>query len=326
MKSSVPRPSSRRILARSKAFRRSWTPEKIADSCSNSRGLVRQQPGDRGLAAARRTPQDHARHAARLQHARASPRRRDDPARRPPDNVAGRKRSASGAVRSSPSRRLQRLAMRRPYNGRGRHGQCEGKTTCEGRDAVSAAPPSLARSERDDAEQHQQENDAERNAEKPKQDRHEITSEFVPLPNSQALPLVPATSGLRRNDGQSCARRPMRVDVAPGLSGGRHRGSDLLHEGSPLNDRSPETAELARAVPGGGACCAHLRQRPARETSRRRTFAIISHPDAGKTTLTEKLLLCGGAIQLAARSRPRATGGARGPTGWPSSARAASRS
>src|SRR5438105_2674169 len=37
----------------------------------------------------------------------------------------------------------------------------------------------------------------------------------------------------------------------------------------------------------------------ARETARRRTFAIISHPDAGKTTLTEKLLLYGGAIHLA---------------------------
>src|SRR6187549_933972 len=36
-----------------------------------------------------------------------------------------------------------------------------------------------------------------------------------------------------------------------------------------------------------------------REVSKRRTFAIISHPDAGKTTLTEKLLLCGGAIRLA---------------------------
>jgi peptide chain release factor 3 len=35
------------------------------------------------------------------------------------------------------------------------------------------------------------------------------------------------------------------------------------------------------------------------EMSRRRTFAIISHPDAGKTTLTEKLLLYGGAIQMA---------------------------
>lgn len=36
-----------------------------------------------------------------------------------------------------------------------------------------------------------------------------------------------------------------------------------------------------------------------KETARRRTFGIISHPDAGKTTLTEKLLLFGGAIQVA---------------------------
>ncbi len=35
------------------------------------------------------------------------------------------------------------------------------------------------------------------------------------------------------------------------------------------------------------------------EILRRRTFAIISHPDAGKTTLTEKLLLYGGAIHVA---------------------------
>ena len=47
------------------------------------------------------------------------------------------------------------------------------------------------------------------------------------------------------------------------------------------------------------------------EIRRRRTFAIISHPDAGKTTLTEKLLLYGGAVQLAgsvtARKNQRAT-------------------
>jgi len=35
------------------------------------------------------------------------------------------------------------------------------------------------------------------------------------------------------------------------------------------------------------------------EVARRRTFAIISHPDAGKTTLTEKLLMYGGAIRSA---------------------------
>jgi len=38
------------------------------------------------------------------------------------------------------------------------------------------------------------------------------------------------------------------------------------------------------------------------ETARRRTFAIISHPDTGKTTITEKLLLFGCAIQLTARA------------------------
>jgi len=41
------------------------------------------------------------------------------------------------------------------------------------------------------------------------------------------------------------------------------------------------------------------------EAARRRTFAIISHPDAGKTTLTEKLLLYGGAIQLAGTVKGR---------------------
>ena len=41
------------------------------------------------------------------------------------------------------------------------------------------------------------------------------------------------------------------------------------------------------------------------ETRRRRTFAIISHPDAGKTTLTEKLLLFGGAIQMAGSVKGR---------------------
>jgi peptide chain release factor 3 len=44
---------------------------------------------------------------------------------------------------------------------------------------------------------------------------------------------------------------------------------------------------------------------PRTETARRRTFAIISHPDAGKTTLTEKLLLFGGAIQMAGSVKGR---------------------
>lgn len=46
-------------------------------------------------------------------------------------------------------------------------------------------------------------------------------------------------------------------------------------------------------------------RRIASEVARRRTFAIISHPDAGKTTLTEKLLLYGGAIHLAGAVKAR---------------------
>jgi len=43
----------------------------------------------------------------------------------------------------------------------------------------------------------------------------------------------------------------------------------------------------------------------ASEAERRRTFAIISHPDAGKTTLTEKLLLYGGALHMAGAVKAR---------------------
>ena len=45
----------------------------------------------------------------------------------------------------------------------------------------------------------------------------------------------------------------------------------------------------------------------AEEINKRRTFAIISHPDAGKTTLTEKFLLYGGAINLAGSVKGKAT-------------------
>ena len=43
------------------------------------------------------------------------------------------------------------------------------------------------------------------------------------------------------------------------------------------------------------------------EIKKRRTFAIISHPDAGKTTLTEKFLLYGGAINQAGSVKGKAT-------------------
>ncbi len=60
----------------------------------------------------------------------------------------------------------------------------------------------------------------------------------------------------------------------------------------------PDTADLRPADPS-------IASELEREVARRRTFAIISHPDAGKTTLTEKLLLYAGAIELAGAVRGR---------------------
>ena len=53
------------------------------------------------------------------------------------------------------------------------------------------------------------------------------------------------------------------------------------------------------------------------EIERRRTFAIIAHPDAGKTSLTEKLLLFGGQIQVAGAVKSN-TRKQLHPTGWTS--------
>jgi peptide chain release factor 3 len=64
-------------------------------------------------------------------------------------------------------------------------------------------------------------------------------------------------------------------------------------------------AAAARILRGNPMDTAAFPADLARDVSRRRTFAIISHPDAGKTTLTEKLLLFGGAIQLAGTVKSR---------------------
>ncbi len=65
-------------------------------------------------------------------------------------------------------------------------------------------------------------------------------------------------------------------------------------------DRAPDPAE-----PAAPASVASRVSTLEHEIARRRTFAIISHPDAGKTTLTEKLLLFGGAIQLAGQVKAK---------------------
>ena len=52
------------------------------------------------------------------------------------------------------------------------------------------------------------------------------------------------------------------------------------------------------------------------EIKKRRTFAIISHPDAGKTTITEQLLYFGGEIREAGTVKGKKTGNFANPTGW----------
>jgi len=69
---------------------------------------------------------------------------------------------------------------------------------------------------------------------------------------------------------------------------------------SSLSDSEPAELQALQAQ-GDVSAAAELE----REVARRRTFAIISHPDAGKTTLTEKLLLYAGAIELAGAVRGR---------------------
>lgn len=69
-----------------------------------------------------------------------------------------------------------------------------------------------------------------------------------------------------------------------------------------LSGQDPLLAETATPVKAVTA------EQIASEVARRRTFAIISHPDAGKTTLTEKLLLFSGAIQLAGTVKARKSG------------------
>ena len=87
---------------------------------------------------------------------------------------------------------------------------------------------------------------------------------------------------LREHDGHDVAERGARGDAADRCA--VHGDEAIL---DPRLDARATRRELER------------------EVARRRTFAIISHPDAGKTTLTEKLLLYAGAIELAGAVRGR---------------------
>src|SRR4026208_1351489 len=74
-----------------------------------------------------------------------------------------------------------------------------------------------------------------------------------------------------------------------------------MDESTPVTPTAAEDSAPEKAAKAAPSPLAH-------EIARRRTFAIISHPDAGKTTLTEKLLLFGGAIQLAGQVKAKRDG------------------
>jgi peptide chain release factor 3 len=75
-----------------------------------------------------------------------------------------------------------------------------------------------------------------------------------------------------------------------------------------MSDETLAQTAADTAVPPASKQTASTDRKLADEIARRRTFAIISHPDAGKTTLTEKLLLFGGAIQLAGQVKAKRDG------------------
>src|SRR5690606_37610581 len=80
--------------------------------------------------------------------------------------------------------------------------------------------------------------------------------------------------------------------------------------------RAPRSGRaVRRSLPSFPPISARMAPDLKREVERRRTFAIISHPDAGKTTLTEKLLLYGGAIQTAGSVKAK-QGGAHATSDW----------
>ncbi|PRC94987.1 prfC: peptide chain release factor 3 [Solimicrobium silvestre] len=71
-----------------------------------------------------------------------------------------------------------------------------------------------------------------------------------------------------------------------------------------MSDQIPPTSPISPNTAGSTSATALVNK----EVARRRTFGIISHPDAGKTTLTEKLLMFSGAIQLAGTVKGRKSG------------------
>ena len=127
---------------------------------------------------------------------------------------------------------------------------------------------------------------------------------------SMKLPPAAAYASRTSNDCRSSAVQPKTLPP-------RQRGNTsrlvLGIRPTAATEYSNWVSSVSDSVPSdlqdsGGTTPAAALAELEREVARRRTFAIISHPDAGKTTLTEKLLLYAGAIELAGAVR-----GAQGP-------------
>src|SRR4030095_5337698 len=110
-----------------------------------------------------------------------------------------------------------------------------------------------------------------------------------------AARLLPGAGGPRGRAGVPSRARRAAIE---GVKGTRPFTAGQIHLGVPFLGKGarPLYPSAPRAMPD-------MTQND--EIPRRRSFAIISHPDAGKTTLTEKLLLFGGAIQMAGAVKGR---------------------
>lgn len=98
----------------------------------------------------------------------------------------------------------------------------------------------------------------------------------------------------------SCVQRRLVTSIRVASEVEIDKAESILVEEVSTSDVSNEVAHEVEAV-----SAEMLEQIIQREVQRRRNFAIISHPDAGKTTLTEKLLLYGGAIHEAGEVKAR---------------------
>src|SRR4051812_38813280 len=110
--------------------------------------------------------------------------------------------------------------------------------------------------------------------------------------------VYPDTGTVEPTGGSRCAW----CACAPGLAGNVVRNPIMTRAVSLRRTASIVSSKFMSASPEG---ILTGQEALVSEIARRRTFAIISHPDAGKTTLTEKLLLYAGAIELAGAVRGR---------------------